>query len=382
MAQHIFVVIAWVIAGICMIAVIYPYVVYPLVLSFFRFRPIRMRDIGSDRGREFALLFCAYNEAKALPEKIANLRELRAAYPDLEILAYDDCSDDGSADLLESAGLGIRVARGRQRSGKAHGMKLLAASTNREFLVFTDANVALAAGALHRLCAVYADPAVGGVCGVLKYIDAAGSPAAHAGGLYWRLEEHIKALESRSGNVMGADGSIFSVRSRLYPDFPDTVLDDMTVSMAVIFQGQRLVKDSHVVAYERLVTGRHDDFRRRMRIAMRSFHTHIWFRGELRAMGIGDRWRWWSHRYLRWQGGSLLIAGSLAALLALVLSAHWLALIACIVAAAGIALAGTYLRLGALSTVVHLIASILLTGVGVFRAQTGHTMATWKPPAR
>lgn len=374
--------ILWAVAGLCAVAVVYPYTLYPLILRALSPKPVHTNHIRSDGGSEFALLFSAYNETKALPDKIANLRELRKAYPQLEILAFDDCSSDGTADMLEEAGLDICVVRGSERAGKAHGMKLLASQTKREFLVYTDANVDLAPDALHQLRAAYADHTVGGVCGVLRYIDIEGTPTAHAGGLYWRLEEFIKTRESRTGNVMGADGSIFSTRRSLYPEFPDTVLDDMTVSMAVVFQGHRLIKDPLVIAYERLVASRGDDVRRRIRIAMRCFHTHLWFRSKLRAMPIGDRWRWWSHRYLRWQGAFLLALGYLSGLIALVLSTHWIAAATIIVASVVVAVAGTYLKLGPLSTIVHLVSSILMTGVGVIRALQGHTMATWKPPAR
>lgn len=382
MYQHVFVELLWVIATLCAIAVIYPYALYPLVLRALPLKPVYADNISSAGGKEFALLFCAYNEAKTLPEKIANLGELRIVYPQLEILAYDDCSSDGTADMLERAGLDIRVVRASDRTGKAHGMKVLASLTNREFLVFTDANVTLASEALQQLRAAYTDSTVGGVCGMLQYIDSEGTPAANAGGLYWRLEEQLKTLESRTGNVMGADGSIFSIRAYLYPDFPDTVLDDMTVSMAVIFQGRRLIKDSLVIAHERLVTSRKDDFRRRIRIAMRCFHTHLWFRSKLRAMPMRDRWRWWSHRYLRWQGGFMLVLGYLSGLTALALSHHWIVAAVILVATVLITVAGTYLKLGPLSTLVHLVLSILVTGIGVIRARQGRTMATWRPPTR
>ncbi len=133
----------WILCGLCVAAVIYPYVLYPIILRFLPERRISASHIQSDRGREFALLFCAYNEAKALPDKISNLRKLHATYPDLEFLAFDDRSSDGTAELLENCGLPIKVVRGTGRNGKAHGMKLLATLTDREFLIFTDANVEL-----------------------------------------------------------------------------------------------------------------------------------------------------------------------------------------------------------------------------------------------
>ena len=108
---------------------------------------------------------------------------------------------------------------------------------------------------------------------------------------------------------MGADGAVFALRSTLYPDFPDTVLDDLTVSMNAIFDGMRLVKDDAVVGYEEIVTDQSKDFGRRVRISMRAFHTHLWLRPKIATMGASDRWRYWSHRYIRWfAGGNLILS--------------------------------------------------------------------------
>jgi cellulose synthase/poly-beta-1,6-N-acetylglucosamine synthase-like glycosyltransferase len=372
----------WIIAGLCVVATIYPYVIYPAILRVLPVRPLKTVRVYSEGGSEFALLFCAYNEASAITQKIANLRVLLTANPNLEIYAYDDCSSDGTADVLERSELGLRVIRGVERSGKAHGMKLLASMTGREYLVFTDANVELAPDALDHLRTAYSDPTVGGVCGLLQYLNTEGTAAAQAGGLYWRLEETIKSLESRSGNVMGADGSIFSIRKFLYPDFPDSVLDDMTVSMEVIFQGYRLIKSPLVLANERLVTSAKDDYRRRLRIATRVYHTHMLaIRPKLENLSAGDRWRWWSHRYLKWHGAFFIASGYLSALMAFGLSLGWEAAVLAIVMTIVVVVAGTHLRLGPVSALIHIASSIFLSGIGVMRARRGRTVTTWKPPA-
>lgn len=374
--------IFWMIAGLCAVATIYPYILYPVILRALPARPLSTADIASEGGKEFALLFCAYNEAKAIPEKIDNLRVLRTAYPNLEILVYDDCSSDGTADMLERSGLDLRVIRGIERAGKAHGMKKLASMTTREFLVFTDANVELAPGTLDRLRSAYSDPTVGGVCGLLRYIDVEGTAASQAGGLYWRLEEIIKSLESRSGNVMGADGSIFSIRSFLYPAFPDTVLDDMTVSMEVVFQRYRLIKDPLVIANERLVASAKDDYHRRLRIATRVFHTHMLaIRPKLQDLPLADRWRWWSHRYVKWHGAFFIAGGYLSVMIALGLSSEWEAILIAIAATIVVAVTATYMRLGPVSAAIHIVSSIFLSGIGVIRARRGRTVTTWKPPS-
>jgi cellulose synthase/poly-beta-1,6-N-acetylglucosamine synthase-like glycosyltransferase len=261
-------------------------------------------------------------------------------------------------------------------------MKLLASLTDRELLVFTDANVELARDALDHLRCAYSDPTVGGVCGQLQYIDVEGTSAAHAGGLYWRLEELIKTLESRSGNVMGADGSIFSIRSFLYPNFPDTVLDDMTVSMEVVFQRYRLIKNPLVIAKERLVASATDDYHRRLRIATRVFHTHlVVIRPRLGSLPTADRWRWLSHRYVKWHGAFFMGAGYLSALSALGLSAGWKAALKALAVTIVMGMAAKFFRLGPVSALTHIVSSIFLSGIGVIRARRGRTVTTWKPPA-
>jgi cellulose synthase/poly-beta-1,6-N-acetylglucosamine synthase-like glycosyltransferase len=379
--------ILWSVVFICVIATMYPYFLYPVILRTLPARPV-MRDaiipetaIGPETGNDFALLFCAYNEAESLPDKLRNLRDLRQAFPDIEFLAYDDGSSDGTADMIEDAGLGITLVRG-SRTGKAHGMKLLVSMTDREFIVFTDANVELDLEALRVLRAVYADKTIGGVCGQLHYVGTEVSAVAEAGGAYWRLEELIKTLESRSGNVMGADGAVFSIRRSLYPSFPDSVLDDLTVSMAVVFQGYRLIKDPLVIGREKLVASRPDDFSRRVRIATRAFHTHLWLKPQIRRMALGDRWRYWSHRYLRWHGAIFVAVGYFCALIALALSSNWIVAMVAAIITIAIFLAGTHSLHGTISSIVHIAASIFITGIGVAKARMGGTMTTWQPPKR
>jgi cellulose synthase/poly-beta-1,6-N-acetylglucosamine synthase-like glycosyltransferase len=381
MSQGGLIAILWTVSFLCLIATIYPYVLYPLILRTLPEKPILRDDDIPENGCDFALVFCAYNEAKAIPDKLQNLWELRAEYPELELLAYDDCSSDGTAELIENSGLDIKLVRG-ERTGKAHGMKSLASLTQREFIVFTDANVELDPDALRQLRAIYADQSVGGVCGQLLYVDAGASAVAMTGGTYWKLEEMIKSLESRSGNVMGADGSVFSIRRSLYPSFPDSVLDDLTVSMSVIFQARRLIKDPRVIGRERIVASRPDDFSRRVRIATRAFHTHLWFKPQIRRLSAGDRWRYWSHRYLRWHGAAFIATGYLCVLAALAISSNWAAVATVGVASFTLYLAGSRTQHGPISAIVHITASILITGIGVTKARRGGTMTTWQPPTR
>lgn len=360
---------------LCILLVVYPYLIYPLLLRLMS--PVEVNRVG-DRPQSVTLVFCAFNEAAAIVEKLENIELLKRRYEGLEVLAYNDESSDNTLQLLSARPDLLTVMDGIGRNGKAHGMKQLAAMAIGEILVFTDANVLLAEDAIDHLLDWYRDPSVGGVCGTLHYLNPGESATATVGGAYWRLEEKLKALESRTGNVMGADGSIFSLRRVLYPEFPDTVLDDLTVSMAAVFAGKRLLKAEDVVAYERLVAARSDEFSRKVRIAARAFHTHLYLRPQLRAMSGIDKFKYGSRKLVRWFGGLFLIfAAVLAVVVASVLS-PWAGAAAIALIGVAIVVAGR-VQHGPVGLVTDIVLALLATLVGVTRAARGETVVTWSP---
>jgi cellulose synthase/poly-beta-1,6-N-acetylglucosamine synthase-like glycosyltransferase len=356
-------------------AVLWPFLFYPLILRMLTTRP---EQPGQGQPPSASLLFCAYNEAVAMPEKLANLAMLKRHHPQLQILAFDDGSSDDTAALIAAQGDLVTLVQGPGRSGKAHGMKRLAARARGDVLIFTDANVLLDAEAIDNLLARYADPQVGGVLGSLHYMGEGKSATASVGSLYWRIEERLKDEESRTGNVLGADGSIFSIRRALYPDFPDSVLDDLTVSMAVIFAGKRLVKAKDVIARERLVAARGDEYRRKVRIAARAWHTHGHLRPQLRRMSAIDRFKYASRKIVRWFGGLFILTGVMAAFALALRIAPLLAMVGVTLALILLAL-GLRSKGGPVAAVVDILIAYAATLQGVFKAMSGRTVTVWNP---
>lgn len=367
--------VAAVVLAVALTLLLWPFVFYPLILSLL---PRRRAAGGAGPLPSASLLFCAYNEEASLPAKIANLRILKARYPQLEILAFNDGSIDGTGGLLDAAGDILTAIHGPGRSGKARGMKTLAGRAGGEVLIFTDANVLLDEEAVERLLGYYADPDVGGVLGSLRYDVGEASASAAVGGLYWRIEEALKDRESATGNVIGADGSIFSIRAALYPEFPDNVLDDLTVSMAVVFAGRRLIKARDVIAREAMVTERSDEWRRKVRIAARSWTTHRHLRPQLRRMTWVDRFKYASRKLVRWFGAVWMAAAGASALL---LAAAWSYWLAAELALLGMLLlfAGWRARSGKLAALVDVALAYVATLLGVLSAMRGRDFTLWTP---
>ncbi|MCE7797299.1 glycosyltransferase [Sphingobium sufflavum] len=356
---------------------LWPFVVYPAILGRLQERPV-MRPMRGEALPSATLVFCAYNEAASLPDKIANLRALKARHPALEILAYNDGSADGTAALLDAAADILTPVHGPGRAGKARGMKTLAARARGDVIIFTDANVTLAEDAVARLLAYYADPLIGGVLGSLVYDGEGASSSAQVGGLYWRIEEGLKDRESRSGNVMGADGSIFSIRRELYPDFPDSVLDDLVVSMSVVFAGRRLIKAKDVVAREMMVGKREDEMRRKVRIAARAWHTHRYLRPQLRRMAGIDRFKYASRKIVRWFGALWMATGGIAALV-LLWQWHPLGAVGIFLFGCGLLSMGYGKRTGMLASLTDIVLAYGATMRGIMLAARGRDFTLWQP---
>ncbi len=360
---------------------LHPFTSFPLSLRLLaRWRPRKLAAGAAPTS--VAVCVCAYNEEAVIATRVDNLLALRRTLPGLDILVYVDAATDATAGILEGYGESIKLVVSQERHGKTHGMNRLVAMTGAEIVVFSDANVTFAPDAIVRLLAPFADPAVGCACGHLRYVQAgpAGSTAA-TGSLYWRLEEHIKALESATGSVMGADGSIFALRRALHRPPPPTLIDDMYVSLAALCDGARVVRAADAVAYEAAVSRPAEEFSRKIRIACQAFNVNRALWPRLMRLPALDRYKYVSHKLLRWLSIYFLGLACLFALAAIGLFAGALAGTG---AAAGLVVAGLVVRRaerGMIGKIREVLAALLATGIGVWRSCRGERFQTWNPPA-
>jgi len=369
-------------AGISLLLFLYPYVFYPLVLRLLAKYPYQPEKYVDTSKIKAALLFCAYNEEASLPEKIANLRQLKNKWPDLQILAYSDCSDDDTNALLEAASDILTPVIGTQRTGKVIGMRKLVSMTDADVLIFMDANVILEPDSLPRLLAYFTDPEIGCVAGTLLYIstdDTEETPTAKVGGLYWKLEEHIKRLESETGSTMGADGAIFARRRPGYPELPGHLVDDMAASISVLFDGKRCVSAPDVIAYERSVGVSTEEFQRKRRIACGSVSTYWHLLPHIKKLPLIDRFKFFSHKTLRWWGAFFLLAALLFAFFGSWSIGHpYIGLAFIVVITGGIWLLGS-LGVPLAVTVYEIIRAVIATALGLVEAYRGRSYQTWTP---
>lgn len=372
----------FIIAVVCALIALHPFATYPLSLWVLR----RARGVKTHRTTAveppptFAICMCAYNEERVIEEKMRNLMALRQREPGLRIHIYVDAATDRTSEILSKYADVIDLHISGERHGKTYGMNLLSARASADVLVFTDANVMLDMECLEDLRRHFSDSNVGCVCGNLTYTNSNASITAASGSLYWRFEEALKRLESATGSMMGADGSVFAIRRHLRRAPPDHIIDDMYVSLMTIVEGHRLIQASDVRAYEESVTKSGEEFSRKVRIACQAFNVHRLIWPRLRQLDALTRYKYLSHKFLRWLCIYFLGAAALALIGALI-AWHQFVLAAVLVAAGLIAYALGARGVKPFAQIVDLLSALAGAGMGVWRSLRGERFQTWTPAA-
>jgi hypothetical protein len=160
------------------------------------------------------------------------------------------------------------------------------------------------------------------------------------------------------------------------------VQDDFTVSMSAVFAGSRLVRRSDALAHEALVASSREEFRRKVRIAARAYHTHLHLRPGVRRLSRVDRYKYTSHKLLRWHSATFLVLGAVA--LAVSVGGQFGPVALGLTTGAVAVLVGlvAVLRPRLFGQVREVLLALLATNWGVWQAVRGRTYATWQPPPR
>ncbi len=373
--------LVWALSALFLLAGIHPFVTYPLSLILVRrwSTTPSVRRSPAETSADIAICFCAYNEERVIQDKIANLIVLKDRLPTLEILAYVDAATDRTAELLRRHSERITVCVSPIRRGKTHGMNLLVSKTTAPIVVFTDANVIIDPAALGNLQRYFVDPQIGCVCGHLTYVNANESTTATVASLYWRFEERVKELESDTGSVMGADGSIFAIRRALHRPVPDELIDDAYLSFSILCDGYRVVRAADVRAFEEAHPVSQVEFQRKIRIGCQSFNVHRVLWPRIRRLDALSLYKYISHKFLRW----LCIYSFLFSFiffeagLAMASAAVFGVEIAAATAATLAVYTGMIKGIKPFEQIGEFLLALVGTGIGVWRSLRGQHFQTW-----
>jgi biofilm PGA synthesis N-glycosyltransferase PgaC len=372
---------------------IYVYFLFPTIIILCG--KIQKNDVNAQLGKgelSIVIVVPAHNEESVIRQKIENHLLLDYPMNNYKILVISDTSTDATSEITKEY---VDKYNGRVQLfevfdglGKTNAINKALAGVSCDILVFSDANVYLKQDALLQIEKCYQDKRVGGVAGQLIYTNGDIEGAAESNGLYWKYEELIKKSESLSGSMMGADGSIFSIRRKLLRELPLHVLDDFCSSMGVINQGYELKFDQSITAYEKGAESTAEEFPRKIRISNRSYNSYRHLRPELlKEMSVFNIWKLYSHKVLRWYSLFFMLSAYISNLI-LTLSSDsnlWkvmLVMQSCFYIFALLSWFGKFPRIPVLSKIAtiaeYFTMANVAAGIGIFQSLVGKKTVVWK----
>ena len=299
--------------------VVYTHAGYPALLW-------ALRGLGVGEGRAargaapescatptVALVIAAHNEEDVITDRVANALALDYPREALEVIVASDGSTDDTVARARAAGADLVLDL--RRAGKVNAQDRAVEHTSAEVLAFSDANSAWSSDALRRLVAVLADPAVGYVCGQVRFRS---SGAGNQEGVYWRYENAVRALESRLAGITAGNGAIYAVRASAYMRLDPRTSHDLSFPFNMVKRGLGAVYEPRARAEETMAPTLEGEFRRKRRMMRHAWPT-VLSGGMLRPRGYGAAYALQiaSHRALRYASPALhLVALAASAALA------------------------------------------------------------------
>ncbi|MCF8332342.1 MAG: glycosyltransferase family 2 protein [Bacteroidales bacterium] len=296
-----------VIFWILIFIVFYAYIGYGLLLYIL----VRMKRLVAGKNQvsqdgtyepEVTLLITAFNEQDFIEQKVKNSRALKYPSEKMKIVWCTDGSDDGTPELLRKYD-NITVFHKNERKGKIHAMNRAAQLVDTPIIIFSDANTDLGKDSVRRIVNMFADPKVGCVSGEKRIYSKAEDSAAGAGeGLYWKYESMLKRWDSELYSVVGAAGELFAVRNELFEDVePDTLLDDLIISLRIAMKGYTIQYDPEAYAIENASANLKEELKRKVRIAAGGIQSVVRLTPLLNVFKYKTlSFQYISHRVLRW----------------------------------------------------------------------------------
>ena len=199
-----------------------------------------------------SLIVAAYREEEVIGGKVANALALDWPRSRLElVVAVDGGADPGADATAERArAAGADLVLELPRGGKVRAQDAAVAASRGEVLAFSDANAAWEPDALRALIAPFADPAVGYVCGQVRFVNTEGT---NQEGTYWRYDMWLRANESALASVTAGNGAIYALRREAYMHVNEVMGHDLSFPFNVVKRGRRAVYAPDALATEKMV---------------------------------------------------------------------------------------------------------------------------------
>ncbi len=379
----------WILLALPAALLVYAYAVYPAILWLLA----REQTPPAASGRELPLVSVvipAYNEEAQIRGAVEAL--IAQDYPSArrQILILSDASTDRTDDIVrEYAARGVELLRMPVRSGKTAAENASCGLLRGEIVVNSDASIRMHPAALRLLVAAMADPHVGVASSrdVSITRDLSSANVAEAG--YVGYEMHVRALETRTGGIVGASGSGYAIRAALHRlPVRDDLSRDFSAALTARTHGFTAVSVDEALCFVPRTTSLRAEYRRKVRTIARGVETLLHNRHLLDPSRYGlFSWKLMSHKVCRWLVPVSVIPGAIGLLL--LATGHWWAavllgagVLGALIAVLGALWPSSRPMPRAISLVTFAAAANVAVVHALYRVVHGHEDHLWEPTRR
>ncbi len=267
--------IAQVIFWLAIAALVYVYAGYPILVYLVSLIfPKKIKRAAFEP--QVTILITAYNEEKAIRQKLQNTLEIDYPKEKLEILVASDGSTDQTDEIVkEFAKYGVKLFRQEGRVGKTVTQNNAVEISTGEIILFSDATTDYKFDVLREILPNFADESIGCAAGKLIYVDNSASNVGKGAQKYWNYETFLKESESRACSLIGASGCLYAIRKSAYRPMYAEACSDFLICTLVYEQGLRSVYEPRAVCTEDTNRQTDKEMRMRVRVISQTF-TDLW----------------------------------------------------------------------------------------------------------
>ena len=231
---------------IAIIAMIYHFIGYPLLLLIITsFKKTYQNKMVNDIliYPKIIILCPAYNEEARIEEKIKSFLALDYPQDKIKMIVISDNSIDHTNEIVSKyLDQRIKLIIQAERGGKQKAQNSALPYLDCDFVVSTDANSIFAPDAIKVLVKkILSNPDIGMVSGELLLLHKGDKSSGE--GLYWKYESYLKLLESKFYSLIGANGSLYLIKRELFNKIDPQSVDDFERALIVL-------KNHQIVSYE------------------------------------------------------------------------------------------------------------------------------------
>jgi glycosyltransferase involved in cell wall biosynthesis len=360
--------------------VLYAYAGYPCALALIglvRRWPVLRAPITP----HVTFIITAYNEEGRIAAKLANT--LRQRYPGgrLEIIVASDASTDGTDAVVRAHAPRVRLVRSPERRGKEAAQLLAVEAAAGEILVFSDAATILDDDGVATIVQRFADPMVGCVSSVDRFVDADGRVSGE--GAYVRYEMKLRALETSVNSLVGLSGSFFAARRTVCREWAVDRQSDFSTLLRTVEMGLRGVLDPACAGYYRSIAEERDELHRKVRTVVLGLAVLAANRRLLNPFRYGlFAWQLASHKLCRWLVPFAMVVAVVTNAVLATQSAFYLTLLGVQAAFYAAALVGLWRRTGLLRLPAFLLVANVAVVIAWVRFARGDRFTSWTPSRR